>query len=377
MHAALLGIGLVSLSAPRSFDVSDVEALPVDIVPVEELTQIQEGDKKAPMAEKPAPKPTQRPDTVLDAKKIGDNEIDTENPVTPEPKPKPVKTAEAAAPAPTPFEKPKPEEVQKPKEEPKPTPATEVAPVPAPKQEVKPEPVKQAEPKPEPVKPTEPTPVEKPAEKVTTTASVKPDAIAETIADEQEKPAEQEVQLPSAAPAPEARPRPAEAQTAKAPDRKDADKPVKEAASKPKSDDQGVLDEVAAVLNKDKASGGGAKRSTQEAALGGKKSTGGAKLSQSEMDALRAAIQQCWNVPAGAADAENLRVSVKFKLTPTGELDGRPEIIEGGGAAGIERAAAESARRAVMKCAPYNLPSDKYEGGWDEVTVNFDPTDMF
>jgi colicin import membrane protein len=94
------------------------------------------------------------------------------------------------------------------------------------------------------------------------------------------------------------------------------------------------------------------------------------------MDALRGQIERCWNVPAGAMDAQNLKVSVQFKLGPSGELEGSPEIISGGGADGIERAAAESARRAVMKCAPYNLPAEKYEA-WAEVIVNFDPSDMF
>jgi colicin import membrane protein len=375
LHAAILGFGLISLSSPRSFDVADVEALPVDIVPIEETTQIQEGDKKAPMAEKPAPKPTQRPETAPDAKKVGENELDTDNPATPAPKPKPVKTAEAAAPAPTPTNKPKPEDTPKPKDEPKPTPATEVAPVPQPKQEVKPEPVKQAEPKPEPVKPTEPKPADVP-ETVAAIKPAEPDAVAEAIAKEQPKPVEESVQLPSSAPAPEARPRPAEAQTAKAPERKTSEKPVKEAASKPKSDDSGVLDEVTALLNKEKASGGGAKRSTQQAALGGQKTTGAGKLSQSEMDALRGQIQKCWQVPTGALDATGLRVSVKMRLTPTGEVEGRPEVVEGGGGAGIERAMAESAKRAVMRCAPYNLPAEKYET-WADVTVNFDPTDMF
>jgi colicin import membrane protein len=65
-----------------------------------------------------------------------------------------------------------------------------------------------------------------------------------------------------------------------------------------------------------------------------------------------------------------------MRLTPTGEVEGRPEIVEGGGASGIERAMADSARRAVMRCAPYNLPAEKYET-WADVTVNFDPTDMF
>ena len=94
------------------------------------------------------------------------------------------------------------------------------------------------------------------------------------------------------------------------------------------------------------------------------------------MDALRGQIQRCWNVPAGAADAENLKVSVQFRLDPSGALDGAPQIVSGGGGAGIERAAAESARRAVLACAPYTLPSEKYEA-WSDVIVHFDPRDMF
>ena len=166
-------------------------------------------------------------------------------------------------------------------------------------------------------------------------------------------------------------------QTAKAPDRKNSEKPVKEAAAKPKSDEkQFDADEVAALLNKEKPSGGGAKRSTETASLGGDKTTGGSKLSQSEMDALRGQVQRCWSIPAGAADGGNLRVSVKFKLDRNGALDGSPQVIQGGGGGGVERAAAEAARRAVARCAPYNLPADKYDA-WADVIVNFDPSEMF
>ena len=125
-----------------------------------------------------------------------------------------------------------------------------------------------------------------------------------------------------------------------------------------------------------KASGGGAKRSKEQASLGGDKTTSGSKLSQSEMDALRGQVQRCWNIPAGAADGGNLKVSVKFKLDQSGALEGSPEIIDGGGASGVERAAAEAARRAVARCAPYNLPADKYDA-WADVIVHFDPSEMF
>ena len=131
---------------------------------------------------------------------------------------------------------------------------------------------------------------------------VKPDPVSEAIAaNETEADA---IELPTEAPAPEAKPKPPKAQTAKTPDRKEAEKPVKQAAAKPKSEEKEFdADEVAALLNKEKASGGGAKRSTETASLGGDKTTGGEKLSQSEMDALRGQVQRCWNIPAGAADA--------------------------------------------------------------------------
>ena len=85
LHAALLGLGLFSLSAPRAFEVADVEALPVDIIPVESITRIQQGDRKSPLAEKPAPLPTERPDIVPDATKVGENSVDTDARSTPGP----------------------------------------------------------------------------------------------------------------------------------------------------------------------------------------------------------------------------------------------------------------------------------------------------
>ena len=340
MHAVLIGFGLFSLSAPRAFEVADIAALPVDIIPVESITQIQEGDKKAPLAEKPAPLPTERPEIVPDAVKVGENSLDTEAKPTPEPKPRPVEAA--ALPEPSPRPEPKPAEEPKPEPVVEPTPpivpATEVKPEPEPRQKVEPDPVKE------------------------TIAAVESEAEA--------------VALPEEAPAPAARPQPARAQTAKAPDRKETETPKKQAA-KPKSDEkQFDADEVAALLNKEKASGGGAKRSSEQAALGGDKATTGETLSQSEMDALRGQVQRCWNIPAGAADAGDLRVSVKFRLDRSGALEGSPEIIAGGGTAGVERAAAEAARRAVSRCSPYTLPAEKYEA-WADVIVNFDPSEMF
>src|SRR5690349_7967952 len=102
LHAAVIGFGLVSLSAPRPCEVGSVVELPVDIVTIESITQVQKGDKKAPVAEKSAPVPTRKPDDVPDAQEVGDNEVDLKTPATPEARPKEVETAEAPPPSPKP-----------------------------------------------------------------------------------------------------------------------------------------------------------------------------------------------------------------------------------------------------------------------------------
>jgi len=350
---------------------ADVESVAVDIVPMEAVPQTLQGDKKSVMHEKPAPLPTKRPDVVPDAQKVGENTVDTDKPVTDEAKPKPVEKTAAPPPAPTPTEKPAVEDVPKPQEKPKPTPATEVAPTPTPKEEVKPEPVKQTEPKPTPAKQPAPTPP-----KDTTAAipkdEVKPDAVAEAIA--QEQPTD-EAKLPDSAPAPEARPKPqpAQAESAKAPDRKDADKPVKEASSKPKSDDkQFNADEISALLDKQKPSGGGAKRSTQQASLGGEKDQG-QKLSKSEEGALRDQLAGCWTFPAGMEASDDLIAVISFNLDASGKLDGRPVVEKSSG----NRQVDESAVRAIQKCnmAGLQVPAGKQDI-WGQIKVTFDPREM-
>ena len=51
-HAIILGWGLVAF-APAAFDTPKTESMPVDLVPVSELTQLQAGDRSAPKKEQP------------------------------------------------------------------------------------------------------------------------------------------------------------------------------------------------------------------------------------------------------------------------------------------------------------------------------------
>lgn len=100
-------------------------------------------------------------------------------------------------------------------------------------------------------------------------------------------------------------------------------------------------------------------------------------MTMSEIDAIRYQIQQCWSIPAGARDAENLVVRIKVFLNSDGSLSKAPEIVGGNGASDpFYRTAAESARRAILKCSPLkNLPAAKY-ARWREITLTFNPRDM-
>src|SRR5690242_9993366 len=112
-HAAVLGVGLISLGAPKPLDAGATESLPVSVISSEELAQMVQGDKTAALSEKPAPKPTTKPDVKPDAQNIGDNDNDLSTPPTPEPSPREVKQAAAQpesepTPEPTPVPAPKP-----------------------------------------------------------------------------------------------------------------------------------------------------------------------------------------------------------------------------------------------------------------------------
>lgn len=107
--------------------------------------------------------------------------------------------------------------------------------------------------------------------------------------------------------------------------------------------------------------------------------TNASVLTELDLKSMRAQVQRCWNIPVVKDDAEelyDLKVSVQFQLAPDGNLIGQPKVVKGGGDTGIEKAAAEAAMRAVIRCAPYKLPPEKY-ASWATIIVAFDPSEMF
>lgn len=377
LHGLVLVAALVTISAPKSFEVQDVEALPVDLVPVESVTQIQQGDKKAPKKDTSHTKATTKQTEVANAENTGENEVDLKTPPTPNVKPTNVEATAAPKKTETPQPKvdPQPNDVKTVEKEetdvesaPK-----QVASIPQQKPDVTPTP---PIPTPQPPQPQTPPQEQQPAEQAAPQSVPVPDVKPQPP---QQKPAEKPPEKPT--PDTKAAEKPAEKkpdQTAqKSDDSKKKDDKKRETAKAASSKDSDFnADEISALLNKQQASGGGAKRSHEEASLGGKKNTGGSKLSQSEMDALRGQIQQNWSIIPGMADAKDVRIQVHMKLDETGAIIGDPEVTVTGGSEASRNALGGGAYRAVMKSAPFkNLPRDKYDA-WNEVIVNFDPSDL-
>jgi outer membrane biosynthesis protein TonB len=97
-------------------------------------------------------------------------------------------------------------------------------------------------------------------------------------------------------------------------------------------------------------------------------------------DALLAQMRECWNVPVGAPNPEQLIVQVRVFLAPDGSLAQAPVLEPATKAAEASnpyiRTAAEAALRAINVCEPYkNLPPERY-ATWREIVMIFDPSKM-
>ncbi len=100
------------------------------------------------------------------------------------------------------------------------------------------------------------------------------------------------------------------------------------------------------------------------------------RLTREESEGLKFAIRECWSVPIGIQNDSELKVTIGVELDRDGRVKGTPRLIE---PVSIETSemnqAFNAARRAVMRCQPYDLPVDKYEH-WRSMEVVFNPEKM-
>lgn len=257
-------------------------------------------------------------------------------------KPKPV--VEKVAPAPKPAENLDAKVTEKPEIQAAKEPATPPPPPPAPEQ-----------------KPVEPKPA--PAQ-----AQAKPELAppkdAESLAS---KPPEAKKDQP--------KPETAQATPPPAPPKKPKDIPPK-VVQQPKDQKDLNLDNIQALLNKQDPRRTAALGETinNRAALGATTGTA-AMLSQTELDALRARLMSLWNPPAGAANPQELVVTVRVRLNPDGTLAGPPMVVTSG-TSPFFMTARDSAIRALFRGQPFDMLSPAKYDAWKDIEITFDPRDM-
>ncbi len=217
--------------------------------------------------------------------------------------------------------------------------------------------------KPREVQPEPPKPVEKPKEA------------------EQKKPAPP-VKTSEAPPPPPPTEKPSEIKKPKEEKKKEEKKPDEkkdDKKKKPKEDDlAAILKSVKDTAQKEKKDKEKPKAAANETPAKSERYDETMPMSLSEKDAIRSQIAKCWNVPAGAKDAENLVVTLHIQVEMTGAVMSVELAADTSryNSDSFFRAAADSAMRAVRQCSPLkNLAPEKY-GTWKDMELTFNPKDM-
>lgn len=109
--------------------------------------------------------------------------------------------------------------------------------------------------------------------------------------------------------------------------------------------------------------------------LGAPTAAPNAQLSQTEIDALRERIRDCWSPPPGVDSDSNLYVVLRVLFKPDGSLAQMPVIVAGS-ASPLGPALAESGQRALLQCQPFTMLKPEHYAQWKDITVNFNPRDF-
>jgi len=102
-----------------------------------------------------------------------------------------------------------------------------------------------------------------------------------------------------------------------------------------------------------------------------------AQLTTSELDVVLEQLRQCWNIPAGARNAENLTPEFRVQMRRDGTVASAQLLNGDRMSEPYFRAAAEAAYRTFFNptCTPLKLPPDKFDQ-WKTFTITFDPKDL-
>lgn len=232
------------------------------------------------------------------------------------------------------------------------------APPPAPEEKPEPEP---EPPKPEPVKPPPPPEPEVTEPEPPKPEAPKPEPVPEAVAE--------------VAPAPKPKTKPAPPVKDVKPEKKPP--PPDEMASilktveklkekKPEEKEDSFLDTAEALKKRESAP---------------REYDSSAPITISQIDAIRRHFEKCWNIPAGARDAEDLAVQIRVAMAADATVQ-RAEIVPDSRLLtdGFYRAAAESALRAVLnpRCRSLKdigLRPEQFDQ-WRDMVITFNPKQM-
>lgn len=326
-HAGLIALVVVGIGFGRPIEPPPVESIAVDLVPIEEISNIRVGSLESEIVETETPSAVTADKPAELAQPTGNTEEDQPTPEdSPDPTPAPT---QQTAPAPTPQAEPEPEP------EPEPAPVPEARPVSQPEPEPAPEP----EPEPTPVATPEvtETPAEvAPAPRMRTAAIDQKRAQFKKLQEQQKEQAKEEAERQEA----ERKKKEEEAK------RKAAEEQQRIEEAKLQEDEAAKLaDEVANIINTEE-SRGATTGEGGEATLG--KETGrAARLSQSELDGLVAQIKGCINMPPGAEE-NDATAELLFSVDAAGYVVAQPQLLQSS-----DDTYARAVTRAVMRCGPY------------------------
>ena len=99
------------------------------------------------------------------------------------------------------------------------------------------------------------------------------------------------------------------------------------------------------------------------------------RLSQSELDAMRARLMQLWSPPAGVQNPEEVVVVIRIRLGRDRMLAGQPQVMRGGRGP-LYEIARENAIRALYRGQPYDMLTERNYEIWKDVEIVFDPREM-
>jgi TolA protein len=246
-----------------------------------------------------------------------------------------------------------------------PKPVDQQAPKAADKPEITTDSAKQAKPDPKPVdKPkeakNEPKPEAKPQAKAEPKAEPKAEAKSDAKPDKPQK----------------AKPDNTLDQIADVLKKDDAKKPPKQDDKPARQDPKFDANQVAALLDKrDPRRQLASASALNDTANIGAAAGAAAQLSQSEIDALRARISQCWSPPPGVQANSRIYVVLRVLFKPDGAMARDPVLVEGT-ATSLGPALAESATRALMLCQPFTMLKPEHYDQWKDIELKFDPHEL-